>query len=497
MPNTVAIKYKGRKGGEEIKMIKFNSWTKACSLVLLWAATAVALPAQTFTVLHSFNGADGNNSQAPLVQATNGDLYGSTVYAGANGLGTIFKMTTSGTVALLHSFDGTDGTSPWNALVQGTDGDLYGTTYYGGFSARCIGGCGTVFKITPGGALTTLNSFGGIDGGYPQAGLVQGTNGDFYGTTLEYASGDCGYNCGTVFNINASGKLTTLHSFTGGLDGGNSYPAMIQATDGNFYGLTYDGGAYFGGTIFKMTPSGTLTTLYAFCPAGGLCPDGSYPVGGLVQGNDGNLYGVTAHGGIDYGTVFKITLSGALTTLHTFEFTDGSGPWSRMVEGTDGNFYGLTTYGGASTICYGGCGTIFSITPSGTLTTLYNFCPVSGCPDGEYSSGLFQDTNGTFYGTTGEGGASNEGVIYSLSMGLGPFVKTQTTSGAVGAAVVILGTNLTGATGVTFNGTPATFTVVSSSEITTTVPAGAKTGKVKVTLPHGTLISNANFRVTP
>jgi uncharacterized repeat protein (TIGR03803 family) len=169
-----------------------------------------------------------------------------------------------------------------------------------------------------------------------------------------------------------------------------------------------------------------------------------------------------------------------------------------MVQGNDGNFYGVTTYGGSGTFCDGGCGTIFSITPSGTFTMLYSFCPASGCADGELSiAGLIQDTNGTFYGTTAEGGANNEGVIYSLSMGLGPFVKTQTTSGAVGASVVILGTNLTPATAVTFNGTAATFTVVSSSEITSAVPAGATTGRVEVTLPGGTLISNTNFQVTP
>jgi uncharacterized repeat protein (TIGR03803 family) len=477
-------------------MSKFNSRMKVCTLLLLLAATAISLPAQTFTTLHSFNGTDGNNSQAALMQATNGYLYGSTVYAGANGVGTIFKMTTSGTVTLLRSFDQIDGSSPWNALVQGSDGNLYGTTNYGGVGHLCTGGCGTVYKATLAGAVTTLHSFDVTDGINPQAGLVLGSNGDFYGLTLESGA----YSFGTVFNIDTSGKLTTLHNFADGTDGGYPYPAMIQATDGNFYGMTYTGGAYDLGTIFKMTPSGTLTTIYAFCSDEGLCPDGARPVGGLVEGNDGNLYGVAAHGGTgcNCGTIFKISLGGALTTLHAFSGSDGNGPWTRMVQGNDGNFYGVTTYGGSSTFCDGGCGTIFSITPSGTFTMLYSFCPASGCADGELSiAGLIQDTNGIFYGTTAEGGANNEGVIYSLSMGLGPFVKTQTTSGAVGASVVILGTNLTPATAVTFNGTAATFTVVSSSEITSTVPTGATTGRVEVTLPGGTLISNTNFQVMP
>ncbi|MGD0269182.1 MAG: choice-of-anchor tandem repeat GloVer-containing protein, partial [Candidatus Sulfotelmatobacter sp.] len=328
------------------RMTKFNSLTKAGCLFLLLAATAITLPAQTFTTLHSFDGTDGNNSQAALVQATDGNLYGSTVYAGANGVGTIYKMTTSGTATLVTSFDGANGSSPWNALVQGTDGNLYGTANYGGADHDCSGGCGVVYKTTLAGAITTLHSFDGTDGVNPQEGLVLGSNGDLYGLTL---FGGDGY--GTVFNINASGKLTTLHNFVDGTDGGYPYPAMIQATDGNFYGTTYTGGAYDEGTVFRLTPGGTLTTIYSFCPDGNLCTDGAEPVGGLVEGNDGNLYGVAAHGANQIcgcGTIFRLSLSGTFTTLHSFNGTDGNGSWSRMVQGTDGNFYGVTTYGGTS-----------------------------------------------------------------------------------------------------------------------------------------------------
>jgi uncharacterized repeat protein (TIGR03803 family) len=478
---------------------KLNSWTKACTLFLLWTATAITLPAQTFTPLHSFNGTDGNNSQAALVQATNGDLYGTTISDGASGGGTIFKMTPGGAFTLLHSFDGTDGVNPWNALVQATDGSLYGTTNGGGVGTECHEGCGTVFKVTLGGTLTSLHSFIDSDGLAPQGGLVQGTNGDFYGTTILGGANSVG----TVYRFNLSRKLTTLYAFDNdpGTEGDYPYSGMIQATDGNFYGTTISEGESFEGTIFKITPGGTLTTLYNFCSVED-CADGRNPIGGLVQSNDGNLYGETSEGGVNNylcGTLFKITLNGTLTTLHSFSGPDGCSSLSQMVQGTDGNFYGVTSGGGTSTFCAGGaCGTIFSITPTGSFTTLYNFCPASGCADGASPTGqLIQDTNGTFYGTTAGGGANNEGAVYSLSMGLLPFVKTQTTSGAAGASVVILGTNLTGATGVTFNGTAATFAVVSSSEITTTVPAGATTGKVKVTLPHGTLISSVNFAVTP
>jgi uncharacterized repeat protein (TIGR03803 family) len=196
--------------------------------------------------------------------------------------------------------------------------------------------------------------------------------------------------------------------------------------------------------------------------------------------------------------VFTITASGVLTTLHSFDLTDGFLPSAGLVQAADGNFYGTTYRGGTNGSCPhgGGCGTLFQITPSGTLTTLYSFCAQSSCADGEYPyAGLVQDTDGNFYGTTAIGGLGKDGTVYSLSVGLGPFVETQPASGVVGKAVKILGTNLTGATTVTFNGTAATFTVVSKSLITTTVPLGATTGKVKVIFPHGTRSSNVSFRV--
>jgi uncharacterized repeat protein (TIGR03803 family) len=221
------------------------------------------------------------------------------------------------------------------------------------------------------------------------------------------------------------------HSFDGN-DG--SYPAagLVQATNGNFYGTTYAGGDNGAGTVFEMTAGRKLTTLYSFCSKSG-CTDGANPSAGLVQATNGNFWGTTVNGGVnDDGTVFEIIPGRKLTTLS-----------------------------------------------------------VSGHPYG----GLLQATNGKFYGTTYFGGADNDGTVFSLSVGLGPFVETLPTSGSVGTAVIILGNNLTGATGVSFNGKAATFKVVSGSEITTTVPSGATTGKVKVKTPHGTLTSNVNFRV--
>jgi uncharacterized repeat protein (TIGR03803 family) len=389
-------------------------------------------------------------------------------------------------------------------LVQATNGDFYGTTFVSGVHNY---GYGTVFKITPGGTLTTLYSFcaqsGCTDGSNPEAGLVQATNGDFYGTT----SGGGAHNGGTIFKITPSGTLTTLYSFcaqSGCTDGRNPMIAgLVQATNGDFYGMTSEGGinctVYGCGTVFKMTPSGTLTTLYTFCSQTN-CTDGSGP-SGLVQATNGDFYGTTSVGGAhNGGTIFKITPSGTLTTLYSFcaqsGCTDGSNPEAGLVQATNGDFYGTTSGGGATDIdCISGCGTIFKITPSGTLTTLYIFCAQSGCTDGIFPNALIQATNGDFYGTTGLYGAHYNGTVFSLTDGLAPFAGLEPRFGKVGTVVRILGQGFTGSTSVAFNGTAAVFTVVSDTYIKTSVPTGATTGKVVVVTPTGTLSSGGNFRV--
>jgi uncharacterized repeat protein (TIGR03803 family) len=216
----------------------------------------------------------------------------------------------------------------------------------------------------------------------------------------------------------------------------------------------------------------------------------------LILGPDGNLYGQTDLGGASsygaFGTVYKMTPKGKVTTLHSFEQTDGDNPISNLVLGTDGNLYGTAAYGGT----HAG-GTAFKITPTGKFTTLHNFALKGGA---DLYAGLVQGTNGKFYGATYGGGTSDAckygcGTVFSLSVGLGPFVDTLPISGKVGAAVRILGTDLTGATSVTFNGTAAEFKVVSGSEIETNIPSGATTGTVEVKTKN-TLKSNVVFRVT-
>jgi uncharacterized repeat protein (TIGR03803 family) len=462
----------------------------------------IALPAQTFRTLHSFDYTDGRGPDAGLVQATDGNLYGTTGAGGAGwlgGEGTVFKITPSGTLTTLYSFcmqiGCPDGEAPVAGLVQATDGNFYGTASCAGGIALCDG---TVFKITPAGTLTTLHSFGGTDGTSPFGGLVQATDGNLYGTT--WVGGT--YGVGTVFKITPGGMFTTLLSFDG-TDGSSPWAGLVQGTDGNLYGTTWEGGTYVGGTVFKITPGGMLTTLHSFDGT-----DGWDPKAGLVQATDGNLYGTTISGGgnvcdlygslVLCGAVFKITPGGMLTTLHSFDGTDGWEPIAGVVQATDGNFYGTTPFGGANS-CESseyivGCGTVFKIIPSGMLTTLHSF---DGTDGWEPIAGLVQATDGNFYGTTCSGGANGYGTVFSMSVGLPPFVETQPTSGKVGAAVEILGSDLTDATSVTFNGTAAPFKVVSSSQITTDVPAGATTGKVQVVTPSGTLLSNVPFRVLP
>jgi len=387
------------------------------------AATAIVATAQTFTTLANFDGSNGSSPAASLIEGADGNLYGTTESGGGGnscfaqgGCGTIFKITPDGTLTTLYVFCSrsgcSDGISPYGGLVQGADGNFYGTTIGGGDNA------GTVFKITPDGTLTTLHIFEEDDGLSPMGTMVQGTDGNFYGTTN---GGGANFE-GSVFKITPSGTLTTLASLGNDDEGGAPYAGVIQATDGNFYGTATHGGNE-NGMVFKVTPTGTITTLYSFCSQNG-CPDGMSPFAGLVQGADGNLYGATSSGG-DFnscsleqgcGTIFKIALDGTLTTVHDFHSTDGFNPQGTLTLGSDGNFYGTTFYGGANNF-----GTVFTMTPAGTLTTLHSFNQTDGSMP---YAGLVQAANGKFYGTTSSGGTSGNcnggcGTVFSLDLGLG------------------------------------------------------------------------------
>ncbi len=379
-------------------------------LLTVLAAFVGAMPAaqaQTLTTLHAFTGI-GAEGKYPyggtLVRGNNGSFYGTTARGGTSNNGTVYSVTPDGTVTTLHSFTNVspEGSGPQAGLVQGTDGNFYGVTAQGGPN-----GFGTVFSVTPDGTFTTLHDFTGTegDGSAPTAALVQGTDGSFYGVT-QYG----GNNYGTAYKITADGTFTLLHIFTNGADGGSPFAGLVQGTDGNFYGVTNNGGANGFGTVFQMTPTGTVTTLHAFAGAA----DGSGPDGALVQGTDGSFYGVTNGGGANnFGTVYNITPAGQFTVLHTFTGADGASNQAALIQAADGNFYGTTVTGGTDGT--NDFGTIFSITPGGVLKTVYVF---KDAADGRYPLGaLVPDGSGNLYGTTYQGASSNGyGSIFKLNL---------------------------------------------------------------------------------
>jgi uncharacterized repeat protein (TIGR03803 family) len=382
-------------------------WSMLSLLVAMLAAFAQPSSAQTnTTTLYSFTGGSsgGATPYGGLIQASDGNFYGMTSAGGSSSDGTVFKLTTSGTFTLLHSFAGgsSDGAAPYGSLVQASDGNLYGMTHSGGPS-----GDGTVFKITTSGTLTVLHTFfnSSTDGAGPYGSLIQASDGNLYGMT--YAGGSSGR--GTVFKITTSGTLTLLYSFSGsGTDGANPYGSLIQASDGNLYGMTYVGGSG-DGTVFKLTTSGTFTLLHSFSSA-----DGLYPVGSLVQASDGNLYGMTPASSSGNGTVFKSTTSGTFTLLHTFAGSpsDGAYPYGDLMQASDGNLYGMTKQGGSTTSP--GLGAIFQVTTSGTVQVLSSLNSTSG--DNPQYGALVQASDGCLYGLASAGGSSSDGSVLKLAL---------------------------------------------------------------------------------
>jgi len=355
-----------------------------------------APPPVTVIVLHSFAPAEGTAPNTTVVQATDGNFYGTT-NSGDRTVGSVYRMTPAGAFTTLHAFSGPDGAFPSAPLIVASDGNLYGTTD-GGPNAL-----GTVFRMSPAGAVTVLHVFtnGPTDGAIPLAGLVEASDGAFYGTTMRGGSG-----FGTIFRITGAGALTMLYAFTGGADGGEPRASLVQASDGNFYGTAGAGGAANRGTAFRITPTGAFSLLHTF--TGG--SDGGLPYSALIEGSDGNLYGTTsvsggsANGG---GTAFRMTLAGGFSLLHTFTPADGESPMAALVQGADGMFYG-TTSGGLSS-----AGSVFMMTPSGTVTLLHAF--VGGAGDGALPLAPLVLAGDAAYGVTSRGGANDAGTVYRVS----------------------------------------------------------------------------------
>jgi len=456
----------------------------ALACAALTFSLAVRAHAQTLTYFAQFNGTNGTLPYGSLVQATDGNFYGAVEADTYPYSDNIFRVTPSGEITSIYNFcsqshcgDLQYTTPP----ILGSDGNLYGVSSGGSDYTWS----GALYRLTLDGQLTILYTF------CPKAncveleipnGIIQGSDGNFYGTTYEGGAN----NSGTIFQVSSTGKFKVLHSFCGGCADGDAPLALpIQGSDGNFYGtaLSYPDS----GVVYKLTPSGTYKAIHTFCIP---CFGGGNPVfSGLVQDGKGNLFGTTIYAASSYnsGTVFEITPTNEYKVLHSFAFRGGVAPDTGLTLANDGDLYGVAVNddfdsGGSYSI-------IYEVTPTGEfikLSTSYN----------QPNSPLLQGTDGNFYGTAPFVTEGSHGTVFKLSNGLSPFVETVPVAGKVGQSVIILGNSLTGSTGVTFNGVAAEFTVESDTYIKAAVPAGATTGRVSVVTQTGTLNSNPQFVVT-
>ena len=360
----------------------------------------------------SFNGSTGDTPFSGVILANDGNLYGTTFYGGSSplpgsGSGLVYQLKTNGLLSPLALFYGTNGANPYARPLQGSDGYLYGTTSLGGTNGL-PNGYGTVYRVSTNGALATLVHFDGTKGASPSGPLILGADGNYYGTT-SYGGTNGGK--GTVFRMTPAGALTSLFSFNG-TNGSNPYSGVMQGQDGALYGTTLLGGTNGNwGTVFRITTNGAFSSLFSFNGT-----NGANPYGGLVQSTNGLLYGTAYYGNSGFngqnssgfGSVYSISTNGQLVTLYSFTGgNDGGEPYAALALGNDGNFYGTTTLFGA-----GGFGTVFQITPQALLTTIV---PFSYGMNGITPYGrLLPLSSGSFYGTASSAGAYGRGTVFRL-----------------------------------------------------------------------------------
>jgi len=456
---------------DSMKKPKFAVWRIAFPLLIL----ILPATAQTYTDLYDLTQTTGSGPGSPdiIAQGRDGSLY-STMSSSYPGDGTaLVTPPTGGTASVIHYFNGTDGYAPASGLTLGMDGNFYGTTYI-----HTTGPYGEVFQITPDGAVKVLYGFSnGTDGAYPWAPPIMAADGNLYGVTQG----------GTPVAYKIAMPAGTF-SVLANLPAASIAP-LIVGSDNNFYGVTLHGGTYNQGTVFQLTKKGVLTLIHSF---DSVANDGESPTGPVLQGTDGKLYGTTAWGGTTgNGTVFSLTTTGgSYKVMHSFNSTDGSRADGGMVQGNDGYLYGATVYGGAN-----GGGVFFKISTGGTkYTILHEF---DGKPSGgnPFSTPMLH-TDGLIYGWAGVG--PKEGALYSMDVGLAPFVAPVVLPGAkIGTPVGIIGQGFNSATAVKFGNVKGTFTVVSDTFMVATPTGSATTDKITVFEPSGNLTTLKKFKITP
>lgn len=370
--------------------------------IVLGAVTTQSAPAQTLHVLYNFAGAsDGGDPYASLIRDAAGNLYSTVDYGGTSFAGAVFKVAPDGSETVLYSFTGgADGAYPFSPVVRDSAGNLYGTTSMGGSADA-----GVVFKVDPSGTETVLHSFtGGADGIIPIGGLLRDKAGNLYGTTSQGGTS----NDGVLFKINPRGKETLLHTFTGSTKDGKypSYTSLLMDALGNLYGVTEEGGSADGGILYKLGKTGKLTILHSFT---GGTTDGCNVLGTPFMDAAGNFYGTTSSCGTHtLGTVWKVNKYGKEKLLHSFAggTSDGEYPLAGVIMDANGDLYGNTETGGASNV-----GTVYEVNKSGQFTLLHSFDGT----DGKYPYGSFaQNAKGTLFGTTQNGGTIGYGTVWKL-----------------------------------------------------------------------------------
>jgi len=387
---------------------------------MLGGATPVR--AQTLTVLYRFHGGrDGASPNSRLVLDDAGNLYGTARDRGAYNFGTVFKLDANGKLTTLHAFNGIDGLWPSGDLIRDKKGNLYGTTAFGATpeGGKCRHGCGTLFKIDSSGKHRILHIFSGdADGGGPAQRLIRDDERNFYGVAYRGGNRNCGIyrrGCGVIFRIDATGTESVLYTFGQAADGGNGVGDLIRDKVGNIFGTTNRGGDYTWGSVFKLDPEGTWTTLYSFTGFA----DGNAPTSGLIRDENGSFYGSTQFGGDPTcgfylngcGVIFKLDSANSETVLYTFTGDPNQGePFGALLRDASGNLYG-TSYPGA--VCDPHCGNVFKLDPSGNKTILHEFNNPS---KGLWLGHLTRDKAGNLYGTTWSGGRKNDSCYYGCGV---------------------------------------------------------------------------------